>query len=154
MANTYAQMYIQIVFAVKHRQNLISEKHREEVEKYICGIITNNQSKPLAIYCNPDHIHILIGLHPSVAVSDMTRDIKANSSRWINEKGWIQGKFEWQSGYGAFTYSKSQIDHVVKYILNQREHHRKSTFKEEYFNILKKFDIQFDEKYLFEWYDK
>jgi len=153
MANTFTQMYIQIVFAVKGRQNLIREKHRDELEKYMCGIVNNNKSKPLPIYCNPDHVHILIGLHPSMSVSDMARAIKANSSKWINEKRWIRGQFRWQEGYGAFTYSKSQIDAVVKYILNQPEHHRKSTFKEEYLSILNKLDIQFDEQYLFEWYE-
>lgn len=140
-------------FAVKGRQNLIIEKYRDELEKYICGIIKSNKSKPLAIYCNPDHIHILISFHPSVSISDMARDIKANSSKWINDKGWINGLFRWQEGYGAFTYSKSQIDAVAKYIINQPEHHKKTTFKEEYLKILNKFDIQFDEKYLFEFYE-
>ena len=141
MANTYTQLYIQIVFAVKGRQNLISEKNREAVEKYICGIISNKKCKPIAIYCNPDHVHILIGLHPAVSISDIVRDIKANSSKWINEQNWIKGKFSWQEGFGAFSYSKSQIDAVVKYILNQPKHHKKKTFKEEYLNFLNKFDI-------------
>ena len=153
MANTYTQLYIQIVFAVKGRQNLISEKNREAVEKYICGIISNKKCKPIAIYCNPDHVHILIGLHPAVSISDIVRDIKANSSKWINEQNWIKGKFSWQEGFGAFSYSKSQIDAVVKYILNQPKHHKKKTFKEEYLNFLNKFDIDFDEKYLFNFYD-
>ncbi|MBK9333701.1 MAG: IS200/IS605 family transposase [Ignavibacteria bacterium] len=153
MANTYTQLYVQIIFAVKHRENLIQEKYRIEVEKYICGIIKNNKSKPLAIFCNPDHIHILIGLHPTMAVSDITRDIKANSSNFINEKNWFSGKFNWQVGYGAFTYSKSQLDNVIKYILNQPNHHRKKTFKEEYLSFLKAFEIEYDEKYLFEWYE-
>ncbi|MBK8982864.1 MAG: IS200/IS605 family transposase [Ignavibacteria bacterium] len=153
MANTYTQLYVQIIFAVKHRENVIQEKYRIEVEKYICGIIKNNKSKPLAIYCNPDHIHILIGLHPTLAVSDFTRDIKANSSNFINEKKWFSRKFNWQDGYGAFTYSKSQLDNVIKYILNQPNHHRKKTFKEEYLSFLKAFEIEYDEKYLFEWYE-
>ena len=108
MANTYTQMYVQIVFAVKGRKNLIIETYRDEIEKYICGIINNNKSKPLAIYCNPDHIHILIGMNPSTSLSDLVRDIKANSSRWINEKKWLSEPFRWQEGYGGFTYSKSQ----------------------------------------------
>ena len=153
MANTYTQIYVQIVFAVKGRQNLITENLREKVEKYMCGIVSNKKSKPLAVYCNPDHTHILIGLHPSVSVSDMARDIKANSSKWINEQKWILGKFSWQEGFGAFTYSKSQIDNVVKYILNQQEHHRKRTFKEEYLDFLKKFNVDYNEKYLFEYYE-
>jgi putative transposase len=153
MANTYTQLYVQIIFAVQGRDNIIPEKHRDELEKYICGIVKNNKSKTLAIYCNPNHIHILIGLHPTMSVSDMTRDIKANSSKFINEKNWIAGKFNWQDGFGAFTYSKSQIDDVAKYILNQSEHHKKKTFKEEYLSILQKWEIEFDEQYLFEWYD-
>ncbi|BDQ03949.1 IS200/IS605 family transposase [Ignavibacterium sp.] len=153
MANTYTQLYVHIIFAVKGRQNLISEKHREELEKYICGIITNKNSKPLAIYCNPDHTHILIGINPSVSVSDIARDIKANSSKFINGKKWIAGKFNWQDGFGAFTYAKSQIDAVVKYILNQPVHHKKKTFKEEYIEFLEKFNVEYDPKYLFGWND-
>ena len=144
---------MQIVFAVQGKQNLINEKIRERIEKYICGIISNNQSKPISIYCNPDHVHILIGLHPSISISDMARDIKSSSSKWINDNKWVKGRFQWQEGYGAFTYSKSQIDSVVKYILNQPEHHKKKSFKEEYLDILHKLDILYDDKYLFEWYD-
>lgn len=151
MANTYTQIYVQIVFAVKGRQNLISENIRENVEKYICGIVTNKKSKPIAIYCNPDHLHILIGLHPTISISDMARDIKANSSKWINEQELIQGKFVWQEGFGAFTYSKSQIASVVKYILNQTEHHKKKTFRDEYIQFLKNFEIDYNEKYLYDW---
>lgn len=151
MANTYTQIYIQIVFAVKNRQNLISEKHRDEVEKYICGIIKNKKSKPLAIYCNPNHIHVLIGLHPSISISDMARDVKANSSRWINENKWFLGKFSWQEGFGAFSYSKRQIDNVVNYILNQAEHHKKTSFKNEYLTLLEKNEIKYDKNYLFDW---
>ena len=153
MANTYTQLYVQIIFSVQGRANLIPEKHRDEIEKYICGIIRNNKSKALAIYCNPDHIHILIGIHPAMSVSDMARDIKSNSSQFISMKKWIMGKFNWQDGYGAFTYSKSLIDDVSKYILNQPEHHKKRSFKEEYLDILKKWDMEYDERYVFEWYD-
>ncbi len=151
MPNTYTQIYVQIVFAVQDRQNLISEKFRDKIEKYICGIVLNKKSKPLAIYCNPDHTHILISLHPSISISDMARDIKANSSKWINEQKMILGKFSWQEGFGAFTYSKSQIDAVAKYILNQPEHHKKRSFRDEYIEFLKKFEIEYDEKYLFNW---
>jgi REP element-mobilizing transposase RayT len=153
MANTYTQMYVQIVFAVQGRPNIINEKHRDELEKYICGIINNKKCKPLAIYCNPDHTHVLLGLHPTVCVSDLTRDIKSSSSKFINDKKWILGKFSWQDGFGSFTYSKSQMDTVAKYILNQPKHHKRTTFKEEYLSILKKLDVEFDENYLFEWYD-
>ena len=153
MANTYSQMYVQIVFAVLGRANVIKEIHRIELEKYICGIISNNKCKPLALYCNPDHSHILIGLHPTASVSELTRDIKASSSKFISQKRWVLGKFAWQDGFGSFTYSKSQIDDVAKYILNQHNHHKKRTFKEEYLSILQKNEIEFDERYLFEWYD-
>lgn len=153
MHNTYTQIYIQIVFAVQGRQNLISEKWRERLEKYICGIINHNKSKPLAIYCNPDHTHVLIGLHPATSISEMARDIKANSSKWINENKFVMGKFSWQEGYGAFSYAKSQVDAVVKYILNQPEHHKQSGFREEYLNMLQKAEIEYEEKYLFEWYE-
>lgn len=146
-------MYVQLVFAVQNRLNLISENHRDELEKYICGILINKKCKPLSIFINPDHGHILFSLHPTVPVSDITRDIKANSSKFINEKRWIAGKFQWQDGFGAFTYSKSQIDDVAKYILNQAEHHKRKTFKVEYLSILKKAEIDFDEQYLFEWYE-
>lgn len=150
MPNTYTQLLVQIVFAVKGRQNLISEAHREPLEKYICGIISNKQSKPLAIYCNPDHCHVLIGFNPGVSISDLVRDIKANSSKWINENRWMPGKFAWQEGYGAFSYARSQLNVVVQYILNQAEHHRRRTFKEEYLEFLQKFEIDFDERYLFD----
>ena len=105
MPNTYTQLYVQIVFALKGRENLVSEIFRERLEKYMCGIFSNNKSKPLAIYCNPDHTHVLLGLHPSISISEMARDIKANSSKWVNENKFIRGKFNWQEGYGAFSYS-------------------------------------------------
>jgi len=153
MSNTYTQLYTQIVFAVKGRQNLISEKNREELEKYICGIINKRKSKALAIYCNPDHLHVLVSFNPTIAISDLTRDIKAGSSGFINDENWIRGKFQWQDGYGAFTYAKTQIDRVAKYILNQHEHHKKSSFKEEYLALLKEYEIAYDDQYLFDWYE-
>jgi len=153
MANTYTQIYIQIIFAVQGKEKLIRESFRGRVEKYMCGTISNNNSKPISIYCNPDHVHILIGLHPNISISDMARDIKASSSKMINENQLIKGKFQWQEGYGAFTYSKSQIDSVAKYILNQPEHHKQKNFKEEYLGILNSLDIKYDDRYLFEWYD-
>jgi len=151
MANTYTQVYVQIIFAVQGRENLIKEKFRDELEKYMCGIITNNNSKPIAIYCNPDHTHVLIGLHPSISVATIAGDIKAGSSKWINQNKFVMGKFSWQDGYGAFTYSKSQIEVVAKYILNQREHHIKKSFKDEYLSFLQKFEIEYNDKYLFDW---
>ncbi len=151
MPNTYTQIYIQIVFAVKGRQNLIAQQNREELHKYITGIVQNREQKMLSIFAMPDHIHMLVGLKPNITISDLVRDIKAGSSKFINESKWINSKFNWQEGFGAFSYSKSQIDNVCKYILNQEEHHKKQTFKEEYLDFLNKFEIEFDEKYLFEW---
>lgn len=151
MANTYTQIYIQIVFAVKGRQNLISKENREELHKFITGIVSNRGQKLFAIFAMPDHVHILVSMSPNVSISDLVRDIKAGSSKFINDKKWINGKFNWQEGYGAFSYSKSGVDNVVKYILNQEEHHKKKTFKEEYLDFLEKFEIEYDSKYLFEW---
>jgi putative transposase len=151
MANTYSQIYIQIVFAVKGRQNLISKEKREELHKFITGIVTNREQKLLAIFAMPDHVHILVGMKPSISISDLVRDIKAGSSKFINDSKWINGKFNWQEGFGAFSYSKSSLDNVVKYILNQEDHHKKKTFKNEYLDFLEKFEIEYDEKYVFEW---
>ena len=153
MANTYSQIYIQIVFSVKGRTNLISSKNREELHKYITGIVRNRNQKLLSIFAMPDHTHLLIGLTPNIAISDLVRDIKAGSSKFITESKWVKGKFSWQEGYGAFSYSKGQIDSVINYILNQEEHHKKKTFQEEYIYLLQKFEIEYNEKYLFEWID-
>ena len=149
MANTYSQILVQIVFAVKGRQNLIIEEHRMRTEKYICGLIANVKSKPLAIYCNPDHCHVLIGLNPNISISEITRKIKASSSKWINENDFMTGKFEWQKGYGAFTYSRSQLNIVAGYILNQEEHHRRKSFRQEYLGLLKEFEIEYNDRFLF-----
>lgn len=153
MANTYTQIYIQIVFAVKGRQNLISRENREELHKFITGIVSNRNQKLFAVFAMPDHIHILLSINPAITISNLVRDIKAGSSKFINEKGWMSGKFNWQEGYGAFSYSRSSIDSVVKYILNQEEHHKRKTFKEEYLDFMEKFEIGYDPKYLFEWID-
>jgi REP element-mobilizing transposase RayT len=151
MANTYTQIFIQIVFAVKGRQNLIAKENREELHKFITGIVTNRGQKLFAVFAMPDHVHILVSIGPTILISDLVRDIKAGSSKFINDKKWISGKFNWQEGYGAFSYSKSGVDSVVKYILNQEEHHKKKKFKEEYVDLLYKFEIEYDQKYLFEW---
>jgi len=151
MANTYSQIYIHIVFSVKGRQNLILKSFREELHKYITGIVQNRDQKMLAVYCMPDHTHILIGLRPSISISDLVRDIKAGSSKFINDKKMVRGKFNWQEGFGVFSYSRSQVNNVIRYILKQEEHHKKKTFKEEYIDLLKKFEIEYDEKYLVEW---
>ena len=151
MADTYSQIYIQIVFAVKFRQNLIAENHRDELQKVMCGLIASKGVKVYAIYCMPDHTHILVSMNPSQSISDLVRDIKSASSKFINDKKWVKGKFEWQHGFGAFSYSHSHIDAVVKYILNQAEHHRKRTFREEYVELLRKFEVDHKEQYLFDW---
>jgi REP element-mobilizing transposase RayT len=151
MSNTYSQLYAQIVFAVQGRQNLISPNHREELHKYITGIVEKRKQKMLAVFCMPDHAHILVGMKPSISISDLTRDIKAGSSNFINEKRWIKGHFNWQNGFGAFSYSRDQIDRVIKYILNQEEHHAKKTFKQEYIETLKSFEIEYQENFLFDW---
>lgn len=151
MANTYTQIYIQIVFAVKGRQNLIPKEHRDELHKFITGIVSNRGQRLFAVFAMPDHVHLLVSIRPNILISDLVRDIKAGSSKFINDNKWIIGKFNWQEGYGAFSYSKSHVDNVVKYILNQEEHHKKKTFKEEYLDFLRKFDIEYDDKYVFEW---
>jgi putative transposase len=154
MAGTFSQIYIQIVFAVKGRENLISNTWKSELHKYMAGIIKGKGQKPIIINGMPDHIHAFIGLRPAMPVADVVRDIKNNSSNFINDHKFVKGKFAWQEGYGAFSYSHSHIGKVYDYILNQEEHHKKKTFKAEYFDLLKKFEIEYDEKYLFEWYDQ
>lgn len=151
MSGTFSQVYIQIVFAVKGRENLIISKWKDELHRYISGIITNKEQKSIIVNSMPDHIHVFIGLRPSMAISDLVRDIKNNSSNFINEKKWVKGKFSWQEGYGVFSYSHSQIETVYNYILNQEEHHKKKTFREEYLDFLRKFNIEYQEKYLFDW---
>jgi len=150
MSNTYTQIYIHIVFAVKGRQNLIPKKHKTELHGYIMGIITNKKQTVIQINSMPDHIHILVGITPDTTVSDLVRDIKANSSKFINQKRWVMGKFKWQVGFGAFSYSRSQLDALVKYIKNQEKHHMRKTFREEYLEILKRFNVNYDEKYIFD----
>jgi len=151
MAGTFSQIYIQIVFSVKGRENLIGKSWKDELHKYIAGIIKGKSQKSIIVNGMPDHIHALIGLRPSVAISDLARDIKNNSSNFINKMKFVKGKFSWQEGYGAFSYSHSQIDNVYRYIMNQEEHHRKKTFREEYLDFLKKFEIEHEERFLFEW---
>jgi len=152
MANTYSQIYIQIVFAVQGRKNFIKESFREELQKFMSGIINNKKQKLYAIYCMPDHTHIFVSMQPDVAISDLVRDIKANSSSFLKRKKFTN-TFNWQEGFGAFSYSKSQASTVVNYVLNQPKHHRKKTFKQEYLDFLNKFGVEYEEKYLFEFYD-
>jgi putative transposase len=149
--STYSQIYIQLVFAVKGRTSLIGVSWEEELYKYITGIITNKGQKLIAINGMPDHIHILIGMKPACCLSDLVREVKKASNVFVKEKGFIKFKFEWQEGYGAFSYSHSALDNVIAYIQNQKEHHSKKSFKEEYIDFLKKFEVEYNEKYLFEW---
>jgi putative transposase len=149
MPNTYTQIHIQAVFTVQNRDCIIHEKWKNELYKYIAGIIQNNNHKLLAINGMPDHIHVLFGLRPSQSVSDLMQDIKGNSSKWINDRKFVKGKFSWQEGYGAFSYSKSEVPDVIRYIRNQHDHHRKKSFIEEYLEILKEFKIEYNEKYVF-----
>jgi REP element-mobilizing transposase RayT len=154
MPGTYSQLYIQIVFAVKGRENLIKKEWRDELHKYISGIITGKGQKSIIVNGVADHVHCFVGLKPAMAISDLVRDIKNNSSKYVNENEWVKGKFSWQEGFGSFSYSHSHIDNVYRYILNQEQHHKKKTFKQEYLEFLEKFRIEYNEKYLFEWYDK
>ena len=154
MSSTFSQIYIQIVFAVKGRQSLIHTSWEEELYKYITGIITNKNQKLLAINGTINHIHIFIGLKPSCRLSDLVREIKKSSNTFIKEKKFTKYKFEWQEGYGAFSYSHSALDNVIAYINNQKEHHRKRTFKEEYMDFFKKFQIEFKDEYLFDFTDQ
>jgi len=151
MPGTYSQIYVQYVFAVKGRANILHDDWRDELFKYISGIITGKGQKAIIVNGYRDHVHAFVGLKPSMRISDLIRDIKNNSSNFINSNNWIKGKFSWQEGYGVFTYSHSQIDNVYQYILNQELHHSKKTFKEEYIDFLKKFEIEFEDKYLFDW---
>ena len=150
MADTYTQIYLHIVFAVKGRQCLIPQQHKEALHQYITRIITNKKQTVIRINSMPDHIHILVGMTPNIALSDLVRDIKANSSKFINTKGWVAGRFEWQAGFGAFSYSHSQLNGVVRYIKNQEEHHSHQTFREEYLSFLKRFDVPYNPKYVFD----
>lgn len=153
MANTYSQISIQIVFAVKGRENLLRSEFRAELFKYISGIIEGKGQVSLAVNGWQDHVHAFFGMEPSACISDLAAAIKSNSSKWINEKGFVKGKFQWQEGYGAFSYSRSQRDNVIKYIMNQETHHAKKTFREEYLEMLRKAEIDYDDKYVFEFYD-
>ena len=151
MANVYTQIYLQLVFSPLGHENVIPQRHKEELQKYTTGIIQNLKDKLLTINFMPDHVHILIVYNPSQALPDLVRDIKANSSKFINEKKWIPGKFQWQEGYGSFSYSRSQIDDVIHYINSQEEHHKKASFKEEYLKLLEKYEVDYDPRYLFDW---
>ncbi|MFZ4544995.1 MAG: IS200/IS605 family transposase [Saprospiraceae bacterium] len=151
MKGTYSQIYVQFVFAIKGHDNCLQKTFRDQVFKYMSSIITAKGQKSIIVNGVEDHVHLFVGLEPSIAISDLVRDVKNNTSKFINEKSFVKSKFSWQEGYGAFSYSQSHIDRVYKYILNQEAVHKKQTFKEEYLDFLKKFEVQYDEKYLFDW---
>ena len=151
MAGTFSQIYIQVIFAVKGRENLISPEWEDELYKYITGVVQKRQQKMLAINGTSDHIHFFIGMRPSCCLSNLVQEVKKSSNGYIKEENFSPFQFAWQQGYGAFSYSHSSLDHVINYIGNQKKHHLKRTFREEYLNFLKKFEIDFKEDYLFNW---
>jgi len=148
MANTYTQIHIQAVFAVQDRQSLINNDWKVELYKYITGIIQNHGHKVLQINGVPNHVHILFGMRPTQSLSDLMKQVKQDSSKWINSKGLVNRKFSWQAGYGAFSYSKLEVPNVINYIKNQEHHHKTITFQDEYLQLLKEFNIEFDERYI------
>jgi len=150
MSNTYTQLYIHCVFAVKYREAIITDEWEERLHKYITGIVQNNGHKLLAVNSAPDHLHLFIGLNPSQSIADIMRLVKGDSSEFINKEKLTKRKFHWQDGYGAFSNSRSQIDAVVKYIINQKQHHLKKSFRDEYLEILKDYDVDYNEKYIFQ----
>jgi putative transposase len=149
MASTYSQIYLQVVFAVQYRQHLIRSEFREALQKYMAGIIAERGQKLLAIYCMPDHTHLLVGLRPTTALSDLVRDVKSASSNFINSQGWIVGRFSWQEGFGAFSYAHSQVSEVIRYIQTQPLHHARRSFSAEYLRLLHRFEIDHDERFIF-----
>lgn len=151
MANTFSQIYLQFVFAVQGRYNLIKKEYKEELHKYITSLAEARKAKMLAVHCMPDHTHLFVGFKPSVLISDFMKEIKIQTNVFINDKKWLPGYFKWQEGYGVFSYGHSPIDNVCQYIFNQEEHHKRKTFREEYHELLEKFSIPFEEQYLFEW---
>ncbi len=153
MANTYTQLNIHAVFCVQGRENILDIKLRERLYSYISGTFKNMNLYPLAVNGFSDHVHVFFELSPELSVSKIIQDIKANSSKWINENRLVMGKFSWQRGYGAFSYARSQRDTVISYIMNQENHHKKNTFKEEYLELLRKFDVKYNDQYLFEFYE-
>lgn len=149
MANTYTQIHIQVVFSVQDRTCIIRETWKDELYRYITGIIQNHGHKVLAINGMPDHLHIFFGMRPNQSLSDLMQDVKGDSSKWINNKKFVTGHFSWQGGFGGFSYSKSHVDNVINYIKNQKIHHQKKSFVDEYSEFLEMFDIPYNERYIF-----
>lgn len=153
MPNTYSQLYIHVVFAVKRRENLIASDWKTNLFKFMNGIVVNKRDKVMCLNGVSDHVHILLSISPATRISDIVRDIKANSSRWINENKLVRGKFEWQNGFGAFSVSPGRVDRTIDYIKNQENHHKRKSFREEYLHLLKLSGVEFDERYIFETID-
>ena len=149
MANTYTQLHIQFVFAVKYRAALIQKEWKQRLHQYITGIIQKNEHKMLQINSMPDHIHIFIGMRPNQSISSLAQNVKTESSKWIKDNKFCKSAFAWQEGFGAFSYSKSHVGSVIRYIQNQEAHHKKETFLDEYMKMLKAFEIKYDEQYIF-----
>lgn len=150
MPGTYTQIHLHLIFTVQNRDSLISDTWAERLYQYITGIVQTNKHKMIIINGMPDHLHIVIGMRPSQSLSDLMQDIKAYSSKWINENKFVNGKFKWQEGYGAFSYNKSSLPKLIEYVKNQKIHHQKKTFLQEYKEFLELFEVDFDEKYLFQ----
>jgi len=153
MANTYTQLNVQTVFAVKGRENILSSNFRNQLFEYITGILRNTKQYPFAINGHKDHVHVFFELNPDTSLSNVLETVKSNSSKWINSNHFVMGRFEWQRGYSGITYSRSQRNSVIKYIMNQEIHHKTQTFREEYLEILRKSEMEYDERYIFEFYD-
>jgi putative transposase len=153
MPNTYTQIFLQFVFAVSQRQCLIPREHKARLHEYIGGLLLHRGSKPLAIHCMPDHPHIFVGYKPTISIPDLIKEIKVESNEFINDLKWTPRRFSWQEGYGAFSYSLSAIDDLIKYIKNQEQHHRQASFKAEYHDMLRSFNVEYNNKYLFEFFD-
>lgn len=154
MPNTFSQIYLQFVFAVQGRRSLIIKQHKTELHRYITSLVQARKAKMLAVHCMPDHTHLFVGFSPSVLICDFVKEIKVESHSFIENKGWVGKGFHWQDGYGVFSYSRSHIDRVCRYIINQEEHHRKKTFREEYLGFLEKFGVPYEERYLFDFVEE
>jgi putative transposase len=153
MPNTFSQIYLQFVFAVKHRQALIPKEHKEELHKYITALVQNRKAKMISVHCMPDHSHLFVGFKPVLSISDFVKEIKVESNEFLNAQPWMKQPFKWQEGYGVFSYGQSQIDTVTKYVLNQEQHHKKKTFRQEYLEFLDRFNLPYEEQFLPEFFD-
>jgi REP element-mobilizing transposase RayT len=153
MARIHTQLYVQYVFTVKGRKNFIPESKNTQLQNFIRGIVEKRKSTLLAINNVPDHMHILVSINPNYSFAKFIQDVKAGSSKFINDKKWIKGKFQWQTGYGAFSYSRSHVENVVNYINNQQKYHEIKSFRDEYLEFMEKFKIEYEDNYLFEFYD-